>query len=163
MSGEEFYKFLHNKYFVWKFTSRQKTHQGHLTEYADEEGKKQLEKIKENIFREYNHNPEDTEELLDKVIKIHGLGIAGGSGLLAILFPAHYGTLDQFMVKSLRKIEDLPEYQALQKMNPEDLRHEDGIILENILRRKAKELNKQFGTNKWTPKKIDMVLWNYRD
>ena len=53
-------------------------------------------------------------------IQIHGLGTAGVSGLLAVLFPEHYGTIDQFVVYALRKLE-LPEQSVLEKMNPEKM------------------------------------------
>ena len=35
----------------------------------------------------------------------------------------------------------------------------DGVIIVSILRRKASKLNKSFGTDFWTPRMIDKVLW----
>ena len=55
--------------------------------------------------------------------------------------------------------EDLPEANALSKMNPQNLSVNDGTLLIGILKRKAKENNRLFGTSIWTPRKIDMVLW----
>ena len=46
-------------------------------------------------------------------------------------------------------------------MNPEGLKIKDGIILVNIMKEKAAELNAKFNTDFWTPRKIDMILWAY--
>jgi hypothetical protein len=50
---------------------------------------------------------------LSIVTDIHGLGIAGASGLLAVLFPSHFGTVDQFLVKALLKILYLPVHDTI--------------------------------------------------
>ena len=44
-------------------------------------------------------------------------------------------------------------------MKPEGLTLDDGVVLVEIMRRKAEELNKALSTNEWTPRKVDMVLW----
>ena len=91
--------------------------------------------------------------------EIKGLGTAGASGLLALLFPGKFATVDQFVVKALRKVPGLPERELLDRMNPESLSLQDGIILIKIMKRKADELNNLFKTNYWTPRKIDIILW----
>ena len=48
-------------------------------------------------------------------------------------------------------------------MCSESLTLKDGILLEQILCAKAEELNQLFQTDKWTPRKIDKVLWAYRE
>ena len=90
---------------------------------------------------------------------IRGLGTAGASGLLSILFPQHFGTVDQFAVKALCQIEDLPEIETIRSMNPEGLTIRDGVLLIKILRVKAADNNRLFGGDFWTPRRIDMVLW----
>lgn len=117
-----------------------------------------LEEIQKVIF---NTDLNQTKELLSAASHIHGLSTAGASGLLSILFPSHYGTVDQFVVKSLLKINNLPEHDRLTQMNPERLYIRDGVLLEQILRTKAKDLNDKFQSTMWTPRKIDMVLWSY--
>jgi hypothetical protein len=47
-------------------------------------------------------------------------------------------------------------------MKPESLREKDAVLLIDIMRRKASELNTLFGTDKWTPRKLDMILWAWR-
>jgi len=39
----------------------------------------------------------------------------------------------------------------------------DGVYIERLLIEKANDLNNRFETDFWTPKKIDMVLWTYRE
>jgi hypothetical protein len=85
---------------------------------------------------------------------IHGLGVAGGSGLLALMYPQHFGVVDQFVVKALLKVGDLAEHSRLVQMNPSGLTIGDGVVLIDILRRKAAELG-----HDWTPRKVDAVLW----
>lgn len=47
-------------------------------------------------------------------------------------------------------------------MNPNNITLKNGIVLINIMKDKAKENNKIFGTDFWTPRKVDMVLWALR-
>jgi hypothetical protein len=74
-------------------------------------------------------------------------------------FPAQFGTVDQFAVKALAKIPELPERDLIAAMNPESLKPNEGTILIRIMRRKAVELNRVSSLVKWTPRKVDMVLW----
>ena len=39
----------------------------------------------------------------------------------------------------------------------------DGVYIERLLIEKANDLNNRFETDFWTPRKIDMVLWTYRE
>ena len=103
----------------------------------------------------------DIGRCLEITQRIHGLGTAGASGLLAVLFPEDFGTVDQFVVKRLQEI-DHPFYcDDLNKINPDRIKQTDGVLMIEIMRRKAVELNKKFNTDFWTPRKIDMVLWAY--
>ena len=167
MSGQEFYRFLYDDYFVWKYTAKNRlaTCRKSLRKYEDEKDWERLEYIKRSIFKHYECDPIDTELLLEDAKKINGLGIAGASGLLSILFPNKYGTVDQFVVDALCKIDDLTSEQRqkliLAEKRKESLKTEDGVFLIGLLRVNSNALNKQFGTNFWTPRKIDMVLWTY--
>lgn len=103
--------------------------------------------------------------ILKSVLKsqkeIEGLGTAGASGLLSILFPEHFSTVDQFVVKRLCEIDGIMYKERLTAMNPESLKAKDGVILIQIMKNKATQLNEKFNTDFWTPRKIDMVLWAY--
>jgi hypothetical protein len=94
---------------------------------------------------------------------ILGLGTSGASGLLAVLYPEHFGTADQFVVKALASLQELREVEIVRAMNPGQLTNRDGEILIKMLRHKAAELNTVFRTEFWTPRKIDMVLWTCRN
>ena len=47
-------------------------------------------------------DPSDVGAALQTALAIRGLGTAGASGLLALLYPRDLTTVDQFVVKALR-------------------------------------------------------------
>lgn len=98
---------------------------------------------------------------LEIVSSIKGLGIAGASGLLALLFPKYFGTVGQFVVKALCSIDDLPDKNIFITMFPESLKIEDGIILIKKMKERANELNEVNNTDYWTPRHMDKVLWTF--
>lgn len=159
LSAIDFYSFLHKEYYVWKYTQKNRlaTTRRQLERYITENCLFELEYIKHRLFTIDRNN---TRECLSVVSNIRGLGTAGASGLLAILFPHEFGTVDQFVVKSLLEIENLPEHMLIDKMNPNALKIDDGVILINIMQKKAHLLNQQFHTTFWSPRKIDMILWS---
>src|SRR6476659_9531783 len=121
------YEFLRDKYFRWKFTApnRYKTTTNSLSWYVTEGQLGQLSGVKEELLR---FDREDIRRGLQIGTKIRGLGVAGASGLLSVLYPQDFGTVDQFVVKGLLKVESMgvEEREALTKMNPEGLRLPDG-------------------------------------
>ena len=161
MNSQEWYDFLLLKYFKWKFTAanRYATTTKHLRSYA-ESGLEPLRVIKEEVFQVQSG---DIEEGISAAKKIPGLGTAGASGLLSLLFPHEYGTVDQFVVKALAQVPTLLELDLVSAMNPESLSASDGLVLIRIMKKKSLVLNESFGTDSWTPRKIDMVLWATRD
>jgi len=160
LSVEEFYDFLYEKYFVWKFTQKNylANSRKHLRRYVKENRLSELADIQ---YRLFHTSRSEIGACLSTAMEIHGLAVAGASGLLSILFPADFGTVDQFVVKSLRTIDGINYRSELSKMNPQSLTAKDGIVLTKILREKAQELNTKFNSDFWTPRKIDMVLWAY--
>lgn len=158
MSVHEFYHFLHDRYFVWKCTAanRLATTRMSLERYISNSRIDELEDIKQNLFS-FDHR--DIKKGLEIAKSIHGLGTAGASGLLSILFPQDFGTVDQFVVKALLSVEGLPEHSIIEKMRADSLKLQEGVVLINIMRDKARSLNSRFGTNSWTPRLIDKVLW----
>jgi|WetSurMetagenome_2_1015567.scaffolds.fasta_scaffold00395_23 hypothetical protein len=160
MNSEEWYEFLLNKYYFWKYTApnRYATTTGQLRKYITKQnGLDELKAIRDKIIE---CNIEDVISGLKIAITIKGLGTAGASGLLAVIFPEYFGTVDQFVVKSLLKISTLPERVSILTMWPDELKIRDASILINIMKHKARELNKAFLTSYWTPRKIDMILWS---
>lgn len=154
----DFYNFLYNKYFVWKYTQKNRlaTTRKSLKKYVDENKMSELSDIQRRLFSAEHSNIEDC---LNIATEIRGLGTAGASGLLSILFPDDFGTVDQFVVKALLEVEGFPYAMELAKMKPESLSIKNGTLLIRILREHSEKLNKEFSTDFWTPRKIDMVLW----
>lgn len=158
LNETEWYEFLRDEYFRWKYTAanRYATTTKRLRTYLEENRLSELHCLKEQILA---ISPADVLGGLS--IKIRGLGTAGISGLLSLLYPQTFATVDQFVVKALRQVSGLPESAALERMNPEGLTVKDGALLIQILQRKAAENNRQFGVTTWTPRKIDKILWTY--
>jgi hypothetical protein len=160
-NGQEFYDFLRLEYFRWKYTApnRYATTTKSLAEYAAEPGGfDRLLDIKRRLLA---INPTDIRTGLTVAREIKGLGAAGASGLLALMYPATFATVDQFVVKALRQVNGIAEADSLAKMKPESLSTADGVKLIGIMTRKAAENNLRFSTTSWTPRMIDKILWTY--
>jgi hypothetical protein len=157
---QDWYSFLLGKYFTWKYTAPNRlatTTKHFVRAYGADRG--ELNSIIRSLFA---FDREDISEGLCRASGIKGLGTAGASGLLALLFPEHFATVDQFVVKALQGVSTIPGGDPVRRMKPEDLTGKDGVILIRIMRRKAEELNATFKSTFWTPRKIDMVLWAAR-
>ncbi len=146
--------------FRWKYTApnRYATTTASLKRQVDKIGFDALLGMRDRILASPDRPP---EVALTAACEIGGLGPAGASGLLALLFPGAFGTIDQFVTKALAEIPSLPEHQRVCRMRPEGLTIRDGVVLIGIMRRQAASLNAAFGTESWTPRRIDMVLWTY--
>ncbi|MBA4252085.1 MAG: hypothetical protein C0442_10255 [Chlorobiaceae bacterium] len=162
---QEWYNFLHDEYFRWKYTAQNRyvTTTNQLRKYIDANELNHLDNIRKRIL---NLDPSDIRMGLNTAKEIKGLGIAGASGLLSLIYPKQFGTVDQFAVDALSQVSKLPEACAIKQMNqrnkkgePKQLSITDGLLLIDIYSRKAKELNSLFFSSEWTPRKIDMVLW----
>ncbi len=147
------YIFLHDKYVPWKFEHRWvPTRQQNLETGTREE----IEQIGRDLFE---YDKQDIGIHLSRADRIPGFAVIAASGLIALMFPEYFGTVDQYVLNSLKNIDNLPKIEDVNMMNPENLTNEDGIKLIEIMRGKARRLNEMFITNFWTPRKIDMILW----
>jgi AbrB family looped-hinge helix DNA binding protein len=158
--AQGWYDFLLKEYFRWKYTAanRYATTTRHLRRYVEENALGELDGIRQSLL---SLKRNEVRAGLVAACAIRGLGTAGASGLLALMYPKTFGTVDQFVVKALREVGGLPEASALARMNPMSLSVNDGVLLIGILQRKAADNNRLFGTATWTPRKIDKVLWTY--
>jgi hypothetical protein len=156
MNADQFARFLREEYFKWKYTSSflESMARKKLSSFLSKEG---VDRIDESRRRLVAVVPAHAEVALATAKRIPGLGYAGASGLLALLFPAHFGTVDQFVVKELRKV-PLPESWIIETMNPTALDGADSLVLIRIMQRKARELSIVLN-EPWTPRMIDKVLW----
>jgi hypothetical protein len=160
MDARQWYNFLYNEYFPWKYTApnRLASTRPQLERYQTEARIEDLNRIRERLLA---IDPAEIRPCLEAASGILGLGTAGASGLLALMYPEHFGTVDQFVVKALAQIESLPERGAVNAMDPERLSISDAEQLIRIFRRKAADNNREFGSASWTPRKVDKVLWTY--
>lgn len=156
MNTEEFFDFLFYEYFVWKYTAKNRlaTTRKQLQKHRD--NLPELKAIQKALF---SFDLNDSGQGLRTAMRIKGLGPAGASGLLAILFPQYFGTVDQFVVKSLAQFEFFAADPTLQKIKPDSISEEDAVYLIELLKSKAQELNRIHHTDYWTPRRIDKVLW----
>ena len=162
LDADQWYDWLLNKYFVWKYTAAYLcvAQTSSLKSQAADAGRDHLLTIRDRVLGCENASIEDAlRAAAGECGGFKGLGPAGASGLLAVLFPAKFGTVDQFVVHALRKVRRLPERDALRRMNAESLTVSDGVVLIEIMRRKAISLNELLKTSGWTPRKVDKVLW----
>lgn len=157
MDARRWYDFLRDEYFRWKYTAanRYASTTKALRRFVDAHGVEALDRHRERLLM---LDPDDVTAALRTAAAIPGLGIAGASGLLSLMYPRHFGTVDQFVVKALLGVEGLPEAAALKRMKPEVLNITDGVVLTRLLRHKADELSDALGAE-WTPRMIDKVLW----
>lgn len=160
LSPQGWYNFLYDEYFRWKYTApnRYATTTTHLKTYQIGGELNELDSVRKQLL---NFDYNDIERGIKIAKQIRGLGTSGASGLLSLMYPEHFATVDQFVVKALRLVPGLREATKLDEMNPESLSIADGVRLIGIITRKANENNQAFCTSAWTPRKIDMVLWTY--
>lgn len=158
LDAEAWYDFLLNEYFRWKYSApnRYGSTTKQLRRYVADGELDALARIKDRLFA---FDLSDIRVGLSIACEVRGLGPAGGSGLLAVMFPTAFGTADQFVVKALREVPGLPEASAVASMNPDQLTLRDAEALIAIMRRKAAENNQAFQTATWTPRMVDKVLW----
>ena len=132
-------------YFQWKFKG---SYLGRRLADLESNEPERLLRIRGLLF---TSGPANIRKAVERAGYIKGLGSAGASGLLAVLFPKSFGTVDQFVLKSLRELPTLPERAKLMRMNPKNLTDDDAVLLIKILRAKAEQLNEMFHTEEWSP------------
>ncbi|MDR1692429.1 MAG: hypothetical protein LBR72_03640 [Oscillospiraceae bacterium] len=159
MSCDEFFAFLYDHYYAWLYTASNRLSytRRHLTRYKEEGRMAELREVQRDLFL---FDREDVLDGLSTATRVYGMGVAGASGLLGVLFPRYFGAVSKSTVKALRLVEGLPQHGALMRMIPGTLKLVDGVLLIRLFRDKAAELNAKFGTDGWTPRKIDKILWS---
>jgi hypothetical protein len=130
------------------------------------------------LKKKYDHNLEELAQIqkdifefdldninlgLRRATQIYGVGISGASGLLSLLYPSYFGTVDVRVVEALRTTDEYKDDLELKEMNGENIKIGEATYLINIFRKKAGELNKLFDQYCWTPRDIDVILWFFRD
>lgn len=159
MDEVQWYHFLHDEYFVWKYTAKNRLESTriHLRKYREEQDLGRLDEIRRQIVQ---LDLDAIPDAFKTVCAIHGLGIAGASGLLSLVYPHKFATVDQFVVKALMEVPD--HHGKVCRMKPESLILADGVLLTELLREKATVMNEMFRSTFWTPRTVEMALWAYR-
>lgn len=157
---EDFYSFLHDDYFVWKYTAKHRltTTRNSLKKYENDMN--ELREIQDGLF---SFDLSDTESGLKTARKIHGLGVSGASGLLALLFPSYFGTVDEMVVRALLTCDEYRDDAIIKAINPQDIIINEAVYLIEQFKKKAHELNALSNEYCWRPRDIDVILWHFRD
>ena len=157
---EDFYSFLHDDYFVWKYTAKHRlaSTRKHLKKH--EKDMDELREIQEELF---NFDLSEIDKGLEIAHKIEGLGISGASGLLALLFPSYFGTVDEMVVRALLTCDEYRDDAIIKAINPQDIKRKDAVYLIEQFKKKAHELNVLSNEYCWRPRDIDVILWHFRD
>jgi len=156
LSVEEFFMFLHDEYFVWKYTDKRHlaVTRKNLVKYVSEDKLSELSDIHKRLFE---MDTDDIRKSFRTAGEIKGLSLSGASSLLSVLFPDKFGAIEKYTACALIEVSDKEEIVSI---DPQNLKVKDAVLLEEMLREKAKELNQKFITDFWTPRKIDMVLYS---
>src|SRR5215831_5510159 len=161
LGTREWYAFL-IKYFHWQFTGN---HLQQRLRDLDKNSFEQLFSVKCSLVTIRQCEMVDTRKCLNLVRtpRIRVRDYPGASGLLALLFKDWFGTLDSCILESLQTIQSLPEKSKMRDLRAwvtmkSDWRDRDAVLVIEIMRRKADQLNTAFSTNRWTPSSISTIL-----
>lgn len=167
--AKSWYEFLFHKYIPWKLKSQGMSYESHRRQFARRYYTclTELDSIKTAIAHAHKTN---VLACLEIATTIDGFGIPSGSGLLAVLYPEHFGTIDQLILRAFREIPHVNqeyqldsrthsnnEYFSGKKTDRARLRLAEELI--DLFIQRAAENNNLFGTSMWTPRKVEMALW----
>lgn len=157
LTPEKFYDFLHDEYLPWIFIDSRflKQNTSRLEKYKKDLNEMDILKTIHSEILKFD--PNDVKKGLKIAKKIYGLGDTGASGLLALLYPEYFGTLNASVVEALQAVSGIA--QDITSINPKSIGIKNGILVIQILKEKARVLNNTNKTTEWTPRKIDMALW----
>lgn len=168
--ARSWYRFLYDKYRPWKLKSQAKF----FTDLQDKFQKRydgargELDALKWKLLRA---DKTDLTGCLQIVTLIEGFRIPTGSGLLAVLFPESFGTVDKLILRAFLTIPSVNSKYRLDAWTHNDdeyfskgsktdpKRYELASRLIALFTQKATENNRLVGTAHWTPRKVEMALW----
>lgn len=157
---EDFYSFLHDDYFVWKYTAKHRLASTRKSLKKHETDMEKLREIQDGLF---SFKLSEIGKGLEIAHQIKGLGISGASGLLALLFPSYFGTVDEMVVRALLTCDEYRDDAIIKAINPQDIKRKDAVYLIEQFKKKAHELNVLSNEYCWRPRDIDVILWHFRD
>ena len=157
---EDFYSFLHDDYFVWKYTAKHRLTSTRNSLKKYENDMNELREIQDGLF---SFKLSEIGKGLEIAHQIKGLGISGASGLLALLFPSYFGTVDDMVIRALLTCDEYRDDTAIKAINPQNININDAVYLIEQFKKKAHELNELSNEYCWRPRDIDVILWHFRD
>ena len=157
---EDFYSFLHDDYFVWKYTAKNRLASTRKSLKKYETNMEKLREIQEELF---NFDLSKIDKGLEIAHKIEGLGVAGASGLLALLFPSYFATVDDMVIRALLTCDEYRDDATIKAINRQDIEEDEAVYLIEQFKKKAHELNALSNEYCWRPRDIDVILWHFRD
>ena len=135
---EDFYSFLHDDYFVWKYTAKNRLASTRNSLKKYENDMNELREIQDGLF---SFDLSKTRLGLQAAGEIYGLGVAGASGLLALLFPSYFGTVDEMVVRALLTCDEYRDDAIIKAINRQDIEEDEAVYLIEQFKKKAHELN----------------------
>lgn len=157
---EDFYSFLHDDYFVWKYTAKHRLTSTRNSLKKYENDMNELREIQDGLF---SFKLSEIGKGLEIAHQIKGLGISGASGLLALLFPSYFGTVDDMVIRALLTCDEYRDDAIIKAINPQDIIINEAVYLIEQFKKKAHELNALSNEYCWRPRDIDVILWHFRD
>jgi len=172
-SGGALVDFLDHWYYSWKFFAIAPydipKHQAKVRiEYATNSDKYNA------IARRLGAlNADDVDQCLRYVASrsIPGLQLSAGSGLLAVLYPTWFGTVDQHTLRALQTLDDeraawlrrhIPDPKTFFPANNNDRGRHAAKLMTQLYREKSQELARLDGETGWTPRRVEMVCYTLR-
>ena len=158
MTTEEFYTFLYDDFFRWKFTVGPQLagNRRMLATHLQDGSLDRIERVRGRLVdRGGDGKGSSIKMIMGRNGGIHGLGVPGACGLLALVHPQEFGTVDVMVTRAMQ----LLGIVEADLVDPENISVGDAVRLIEIMCMKAHDLNSIFGTDKWTPRRIDRVLW----
>lgn len=152
LSTEEFVCFL-EEFYDWKYSNTGASRNKNLFSQWIKDNIHIVESLKQSLCQ----SSLSDEELIKISKEIKYISVAGATALLSIMYPDRFGTVDKFVVLCLK--ESLPNDSIIQSTNEEDIKIEQAIYIEKLMREKAKELNKLFSVVTWNARAIDKATW----
>ena len=172
-SGAALVDFLEHWYYSWKFFSIAPydipKHQAKVrAEYATNPAK--YDAIARSLG---SLNPDNVEQCLTYVASrsIPGLQISAGSGVLAVLYPTWFGTVDQHTLRALQTLDGdgaewlrrhIPGPETFFPANNNDLGRHAAKLMTQLYRQKSQELAQLDEETGWTPRRVEMVCYILR-
>lgn len=157
---EDFYSFLHDDYFLWKYTAKNRLASTRKQLKKHEKDMDELREIQNGLF---SFDLSKIRLGLQAAGEIYGLGVAGASGLLALLFPSYFGTVDEMVIRALLTCDEYRDDTTIKAINPQAIKRKDAVYLIEQFKKKAHELNALSNEYCWRPRDIDVILWHFRD